>query len=145
MESRSNKSVPKARRRARILLAILGATALLLAAWWSWPGVDYRIRLHLAERAVEADRLDEAEERLDLLIAERPAKTWPRFLRARVARKRGQITRAEELLQRAIELGLPVEQARREHQLLVEGAAGDQRSAVRPEKSVIAEGEIQRK
>jgi predicted Zn-dependent protease len=108
----------KGRRRAWRLVAILATTAVLFGAWKSSPRIEYQVRLFLAERAVEADRLDEAEDRLDLLIVEHPMQTWPRFLRARVARKRGQITRAEEGLQRAIELGLPVEQARVEHDLL---------------------------
>jgi predicted Zn-dependent protease len=100
------------------LLAIPASTTILLAGWKLAPRVDYQIRIHLAERAIADGRLDEAHERLDLLIEEKPARTWPRFLRARVARKQGRITEAEEGLQRAVELGLPVEQARREHDLL---------------------------
>jgi predicted Zn-dependent protease len=115
MESRKNDP---SKRRWRGILAVLATTAVLYGAWKSSPRIEYQVRLFLAERAVKADRLDEAEDRLDLLIVEHPMQTWPRFLRARVARKRGQITRAEEGLQRAIELGLPVEQARVEHDLL---------------------------
>jgi tetratricopeptide (TPR) repeat protein len=111
-------SKTKGRRRARRLSLILGLAAILLVGWKIEPRVEARIRLELAERALTAGRLEEAEVRLDLLIEEEPRATRPRLLRARVARKLGQITEAEEILQRAIELGLPVEEARPEHDLL---------------------------
>jgi predicted Zn-dependent protease len=106
------------RRRKRRRLLILGATVVLVVGWKAEPRVEDRILLYLAEQAVDNDQLDEARERLDLMIAKEPFRAWPRFLRAQVARKRGNITEAQEELQRAIELGLPIEQARREHDLL---------------------------
>ncbi len=93
----------------------LGIPAILLAGWKNWPQIKDHIRIHLAERAIADGRLDEAKERLDLLILEHPARFWPRFLRARVARE------AEETSPRAVELGLPVEEGRREFALLRAG------------------------
>jgi len=113
--------VPESRTHRRIMT--LAISAILCVGWNQSPRIDYQLRLYLAERELNANRLDEAEERLDLLILERPAKTWPRFLRAQVARKRGEITEAEEILQRAVELGFPVEQARSEHELLADRTA----------------------
>jgi hypothetical protein len=107
----------KGRLRA-FLLAILGTTSVLLGGWKALPRVERQVRIRLAERAIAEGRLDEARGRLALLISERPACTEPRLLLARVAREQGRITEAEEVLQRAIDLGLPIELARREHDLL---------------------------
>ena len=109
----------KGRRRA--LLAILGTTTVLLAGWKAAPRVERQFRIHLADRAIACGRLDEAEARLDLLISEEPRETRPRLLRVQVFRRQGRITGAEEALQRAVELGLPVEQGRREFALLSAG------------------------
>jgi predicted Zn-dependent protease len=141
----SKEFEPSVRNRRRRRLAILGAAVVLIVAWKAEPRIEDRILLYLAERAVANDHLDEARERLDILIAEQPGRPWPRFLRAQVARKRGNITEAEETLQRAIELGLPIEQARGEHALLVEQAVSDQLSAVSQAKTVAAEVATERK
>ena len=122
MSDNSRPTAPPAdrsgRRRARRLLGLVGlAVALGLASKLRAP-VEDRIRLGLAERAVAAGRLDEAEDRLDAIIEAHPTRPRPWFLRAQVARRRGQVTEAEERLQRAVDLGLPVEVARPEHDLL---------------------------
>jgi predicted Zn-dependent protease len=142
-----HQSIPNSKRRllVRLLLAILATATVLVAGWKASPGIAYRIRVYMAERAVADDRLDEAEERLDLLISEHPAKPWPRFLRAQVDRKQGRITDAEDRLQRAIELGLPISEARSEHALLVDPAFSDQISAVSPDGKAAAEGATERK
>ena len=92
--------------------------ALLTSAWQVRPKAWREFRLRLAERALSQGRLGEAAARLDLLISEKPRETRPRLLRVQVARRQGQITEAEEILQRAVELGLPVEEGRREFALL---------------------------
>jgi Tfp pilus assembly protein PilF len=113
----------KSRRRARRLLAIAGTAALLLVGGKAAPHVKTQIRIYLAERAIARGRLDEARDRLVVLISEHPARTGPRLLLAKVTRRQGHLTEAEEILQRAIELGLPVEEARPEHDLIA-GAHG---------------------
>ena len=114
--------VARIRGRARPLALILAASAALIAARRATPGVVERVRIHLAVRAIAQGRLDDAADGLDLVISEAPMCPWPKLLRARVAREQGSITEAEELLQRAVELGLPVEQARVEHDLLARAA-----------------------
>lgn len=99
-----------------VVLAGLGVAGRL-----AYPGVRREIRYRMAEREVDAGRLEQAEARLDLLIAEEPGRTRPRLLWVRVARRQGRITDAEEALQRAVELGLPVEEGRREHALILAG------------------------
>ncbi len=119
---------PRCRRARRI--AILPITLLLvLVGATQGRRIAYPIRVHLAERAIAAGRLDEAVGRLELLIREQPWATRPQFLRARAARELGRITEAEEILQRAVELGFPVDQARREHALLRAGAVTDGQEA----------------
>ena len=112
----------RGRNRARRLV---GAAILLCSIAWigrrCGPAIGREVRLRLAERAIAAGRLDEAESRLELLISEGPRQTRPRLLRVELFRKQGRITDAEEALQRAIELGLPVEQGRREFALLRAG------------------------
>jgi DNA-binding SARP family transcriptional activator len=110
------------RRRARRLTAAVSlAVALSAAGWRTWPSIGREVRLRLAERSIAVGRLDEAEARLDLLISEEPRQTRPRLLLVRALRKQGRITDAEEALQRAVELGLPVERGRREYALLRAG------------------------
>jgi len=108
-------------RLRRATLILLTSAALVAAGWRAGPRVGAMVRLHLAERDLAAGRLDEAEARLLLLIAERPERTHPRLLLVQVARRRGRITEAEEVLQRAVELGLSIEDGRREHVLLAAG------------------------
>jgi predicted Zn-dependent protease len=129
--------------RRRVL--ILGATVVLIVCWKVEPRVEDRVLLYLAEQAVVNDRLSEAQERLEVIITEEPGQAWPRFLRAQVARKRGNLTEAEEDLQRAIELGLPIELARGEHALLVEQTVSDRPSTVSPERAVASGGATERK
>lgn len=104
-------------RARRVALAILAAAAGGLAA----PRLGRIVRHHLAERAVAGGRLDEAEARLVGLIEEEPGDAMTRLLRAQVARRLGRITEAEEALQRAVELGLPIDEGRREHALMRAG------------------------
>jgi tetratricopeptide (TPR) repeat protein len=126
---------PKRRARVRRLVVILGVPTIVFGGWKAAPLVRDRVRLYLAERAIDEGRYEEAEARLDLLIAEKPARTRPRFLKARLAREQGHITEAEEVLQRAVELGLPVEQARVEHDLLRGEAVSGQLSAISLDKN----------
>ena len=110
------------RARGRRIAAILAASVgLVVAGWWAWPPIGEEIRLRLAERAIGGRRLAEAEARLELLISERPRETRPRLLQVQVFRQQGRITEAEEALQRAVELGLPLEEGRREFALLMAG------------------------
>jgi tetratricopeptide (TPR) repeat protein len=105
--------------RRRILVLVLPAAVFL--GWKAAPGIESMIRIRLAERDMAADRLEEAEAWIELQIAAEPLRTRPRLLKVEVARKLGRITEAEEALQRAVELGLPVEQGRREFALLLAG------------------------
>ena len=114
-------SAGKGRPRARRLILAFLMLAAILAGWKAAPGIEKGARIWRAERAIAQGRLDEAEARLDLLISEEPRETRPRLLRVQVFRKQGRITGAEEALQRAVELGLPVEQGRREFALLCAG------------------------
>ncbi len=140
MESSSNSAEgafgSRAWRRARRFLMISGTLAALIAGWAVSPIIKDRVGLHLAERAIDAGRFEEAEARLDLLIEEKPSQTWPRFLRARLAREQGHFTQAEEDLQRALDLGLPIEVARQEHEMIRAGAVRDPAPADR----VVLEG-----
>jgi predicted Zn-dependent protease len=111
-------------RRSKLRLLILGlgiraATEEIVRR--SAPGVGRAIRLRQAERAMAQGRLDDAEGRLALLISEDPRWVQPRLRLVEVARRLGRITEAEEVLQRAVELGLPVEEGRREFALLRAG------------------------
>ena len=108
-------------RTRQLALVLLASAALGAAGWLAGPKAEAMVGLRLAERALTAGRLDEAEARLLLLIGEKPGRTYPRLLLVQVARRRGRITEAEEILQRAVELGLPIEEGRREHALLLAG------------------------
>ncbi len=105
----------------RLILAALGLAALGEAGRRAAPRVGREIRLRLAGRAIADNRLDDAEARLEWLISENPRWTPPRLLMVEADRRRGRITEAEEGLQRAVELGLPVEEGRREFALLRAG------------------------
>jgi predicted Zn-dependent protease len=110
------------RARARwVAGALMVSAALGAAGRQAAPRVRLAIRLRLAERAIAGGRLDEAEARLLPLIEEGPMQARPRLLWAGLARRRGQITEAEEALQRAVELGLPIQEGRREHALILAG------------------------
>ena len=113
----AGKGRPRARRRIMAFLML----AAITAGWKAAPGIEKGARIWRAERAIAQGRLDEAEARLDLLISEEPRETRPRLIRVQVLRKQGRITEAEEALQRAVELGLPAEQGRREFALLCAG------------------------
>jgi tetratricopeptide (TPR) repeat protein len=109
----------KVRLRSRILVLVL--LAIVYLGWKAAPGIESITRIRLAERAIAAGRLEEAQEWLELQIAAEPLRTRPRLLKVEVARKMGRITEAEEALQRAVELGLPVEEGRRQFTLLLAG------------------------
>ena len=98
------------------------------------PGPVAEVRLFLAGRDVAAGRLAEAEARLLALIAERPEQVRPRLLLAGVARRLGRITEAGEILQRAVELGLPVAEGRRR------ARADPRRGGLRPGRGVAPVG-----
>ena len=101
---------------AMVILASMGVIGRKSAPW-----LDREIHLRLAERAIAQGRLLDAEDRLDLMIREEPTRTRPRLLMVQVLRREGRVTEAEEVLQRTIELGLPVEEGRREFALLMAG------------------------
>ena len=105
--------------RRRVLALILPSA--ILAGWKASPEIEKEVRLWLAERAIAEGRFDDAEGRLDLLISEAPRWARPRLRRVEVDRRQGRITEAEEGLQRAVELGLPIEEGRREFALLRAG------------------------
>ncbi len=85
----------------------------------SSPWINREIQFRLAEpQAIEQGRLADAEARLDLMVHEEPNRTRARLLLVQALRQQGRITEAEEILQRTIEVGLPVEEARREYALL---------------------------
>jgi tetratricopeptide (TPR) repeat protein len=96
-----------------MILATLGAIGRKSAPW-----VKREIQLHLAGREIARGRLADAEARLDLMVHEEPNRTRARLLLVQALRRQGRITEAEEILQRTIEVGLPVEEARREFALL---------------------------
>jgi tetratricopeptide (TPR) repeat protein len=103
-------------RRFLAALLILGAAGAI--ARKSSPWISREIQLRLAERAIEQGRLADAEARLDLLVHEEPNRTRARLLLVQALRLQERITEAEEILQRTIEIGLPIEQGRREYALL---------------------------
>jgi predicted Zn-dependent protease len=108
------------RARRLLVLTLILATLGLLGRRYG-PTIGREIRFLLAEQATAEGRLDDAEAWLDLLISEAPRQTRPRLLRVQVVRRQGRITEAEEALQRAVELGLPIEEGRRENALLRAG------------------------
>jgi hypothetical protein len=113
------------RRRLRLLTALVAVSAAL-AIGKAAPGIADAVRLGLAERDIVLGRFDEAEAKLDVLIARHPMRPRPRFLLARVARLQGRITDAEEALGWAVALGMPIDEARPEHDALVSmGELGD--------------------
>jgi thioredoxin-like negative regulator of GroEL len=87
-----------------LILAGLGAIGRKASPWMS-----REIQLWHARRAIAEGRLADAEERLALMIHQEPTRTRARLLYVEVLRRQGQITEAEVVLQRTIELGLPVE------------------------------------
>jgi predicted Zn-dependent protease len=121
--AKSGESNGSARRTLvrRLILVLVVLAALGEIGRRSAPSISREVRLRLAERAIVDGRLDDAGERLDLLISEDPRWTRPRLRRVEVDRRQGRITEAEEALQRAVELGLPVEEGRREFALLRAG------------------------
>jgi hypothetical protein len=104
----------------RIVAIAIGLAAIGEVGRRSMPVIRQEIGLHLALRAIEANRLDDAESQLDFLISEYPRDTRPRLALVCVCRLEGRITEAEEALQRAVELGLSRQEAQREHGLLKE-------------------------
>ncbi len=119
MDDRLFSNRPKLRRWFRILLAIVLVVAGLGGSAHRFgPRIRNEISYRLALRDLESDRLDDAEVQLDGLIAGQPRETRARLALVQVYRRQGRITEAEETLQRAVELGLPIEQARPEHELL---------------------------
>jgi len=107
-----------ARAVRRLAVALLVISAAVGLGRLAWPGVRREVRLRLAERAMARGDLADAEDRLGRLIRDRPEETRPRLLGVQLARRLGRITEAEEGLQRAVELGLPVEDGRREFALI---------------------------
>jgi Tfp pilus assembly protein PilF len=109
----------RTRLRFRRILWILLILGLLgEATRRSSPMIHREWGIRLARWAIEADRLEDAEARLDALISENPRETRPRLVLVEVYRREGRITEAEEALQRAVELGASMIEACREHQLL---------------------------
>jgi cytochrome c-type biogenesis protein CcmH/NrfG len=117
----SGRAQGRARRAARTIAVLVLLGLLIASAWRAWPGFDRWLRTWRAERAIAEGRLDQARAGLEILLVNDPLATRPRLLLAQVARRQGRITEAEETLQRAVELGLPVEQGRRERALIRAG------------------------
>ena len=107
---------PSKRRRRR--LGLIAAFVAASAAFAIGKVAD-AVRIELAEREIVVGRLDDAQGRLDALIARHPMRPRPWFLVARVARLQSRITDAEEALGRAVALGMPIDEARPEHDALV--------------------------
>jgi len=89
-----------------------------VVGWLNSHWIDDQIEAFRIDRLIERGDLEEARAHLAIQIHRYPARPRPRFLLATVERRLGRITGAEEILQRAVELGLPVAEASREHALL---------------------------
>jgi tetratricopeptide (TPR) repeat protein len=108
------------RRSRRIATGLIVVLAILIGIGVRHGGSLRREdEFRRAQRAVANGHLIEAIDWLDPLISERPLQTRARRLRVEVARRLGKLTDAEERLSRTVELGLPVQQALREHLLIV--------------------------
>jgi predicted Zn-dependent protease len=96
------------------------------------PTVGRELNYRSACRQIESGSLEAAEAWLDGLISENPRDTRARLALAGLYRREGRITEAEETLQRAVELGLPVQAARTEHDLLRAGGLTTPATAEQP-------------
>lgn len=97
---------------------IAGVLVLAAVGWRMSPSIDRETQFWLARRAIADGRLEDARAPLELMIRREPIRTRARLLLVEVLRRQGEITEAEFVLQRTVELGLPVEEARREFALL---------------------------
>ena len=110
-----------ARRRLYRLLAmlvLLGCAALAAAGYGYWPVLHRKGLLATAEQAARAGNLAMADEALKELTREDPNNLRAQFLYAQVLRRQGRAEEADLHLGKAGDLGLPVEEGRRELGLL---------------------------
>lgn len=114
--SQSFRRLRPGRILALVIVLVVGVTG-----WLAGPSVRTLVQLWRARQTVDQGRLAEAEARLRSLIREDPTATRPRLLWVQVARRLGRINEAEQALQRAVELGLPIEEGRREFALIFAG------------------------
>jgi len=103
--------------RQRLLIslgAIIVVPSAIAAGWWYyWP----TYRLHQAEAALAAGDLARAQEILKELAYQNPNQSRIYFLTAQALRRSNQPVAAQRALSRAMELGLPEADGRREFAL----------------------------
>jgi Flp pilus assembly protein TadD len=106
-------------RRLLLLAIVLLATACAAAWWWFHdPAHQAQRQLAEAERAIQQRDFAQADERLRALLLQDPEQSRTQFLYAQVSRRLGRTQDAWVALARAVQLGLPPEQAKPEYALL---------------------------
>jgi tetratricopeptide (TPR) repeat protein len=98
-------------RRTKLILTTAAISLLIALGWWFvWP----RVLLRQAEEAIVAKDLDKAEAVLSRLIRHSPKNARARFLFAQVLRRLHRPDDAEESLRKALQLGYPENDGKRE-------------------------------
>lgn len=100
------------------LFLIVCVPGLVALGWWYYLP---RHQLAAAERALAANQLTQADEILTRLRREEPNNQRAWFLSTQVLRQLGRLPEAETTLAKAMELGLPLSEGRREFALLMAG------------------------
>lgn len=118
-QAMSHRWFPRKRKAivALLVMAILGSFVVRSAS--------RRFRIWQVERLVDRGRFAEAEAAARATIEESPDSPRPRLLLARAVCRQGRCTEAEEILQRAVELGLDIKEARVEHLSILSAGSGD--------------------
>jgi Flp pilus assembly protein TadD len=106
--------------RHSIFLSAMVVVPAVVAVWWWYYGPTYQ-QSHLladAEKAVQAEDFAKAEELLRQILKDNPNQPRPQLLYAKTLRRLGRRKEADLPLLRAIELGVPELETRREYALL---------------------------
>ena len=106
--------------RHLIFLSAIVVVPTVVGIWWWYYGPAYH-QSHLladAEKAVQAEDFTKAEELLRQILKENPNQPRPQLLYTTTLRRLGRRKEAYLPLQRAIELGVPELETRREYALL---------------------------
>jgi Flp pilus assembly protein TadD len=106
-------------RHSLLAVAVLAVPAAVCGWWWHHgPSYTRARELAKAEQALQDNNLAGAEKLLRQLSKEEPNEARVQFLYAQVLRRLGRRQEADVVLLRAVQLGLPESEGRRENALL---------------------------
>jgi tetratricopeptide (TPR) repeat protein len=113
------RSRPLGERLLRLIVTSFTVTAIVgVAAWYLWPIYDQKTSLWAAEAAFKSGNLEKADEILQVYTHVHRHDSYGHFLYGQVLHRRNHYREANDELSRALDLGMPREQVRREFGLL---------------------------